>query len=40
MSEQISGLGKPPAVPALQSLAPLIGSWAVSGSRPQRNRHL
>jgi hypothetical protein len=31
MSEQISGLGKPPAVPALQSLAPLIGSWAVSG---------
>lgn len=31
MSEQILGLGKPPAVPALQSLAPLIGSWAVSG---------
>jgi hypothetical protein len=31
MSEHSNGLDNPPVVPALQSLAPLIGSWAVSG---------
>lgn len=32
MSEHLHGGDQPPVVPALRSLAPLIGTWAVNGS--------